>query len=103
MNACALKNFPYYLEKDFGVPRTVAKTIQVPQRVKVTRKIRVAKRVKVKGTWVTRYHVETRVSYITRYVTKTVSVDNVDFTNLVAAANLFYSKQPAPYNTGTCW
>jgi hypothetical protein len=114
VNACALKYFPYYIERDFNVPSTVSQTTtqDVPTttttKVPVTH-IKVTKhRVKVRGKWV----VKTKRTKITTYVTKTettvvsqtvtTSVPNPLFQTLVADSADFYAHQPPPYNAGTC-
>jgi hypothetical protein len=114
VNACALKYFPYYLAKDFNVAETTTQTTtqEVPvtttttvplTHVKVTKR-----RVKMHGTWVIRttrssvttYRSETTTSYVSQPVT--TSVANPLFQTLVADASDFYTRQPPPYNAGTC-
>lgn len=114
VNACALKYFPSYLARDFGVPETIAKTTTERVAVKTTKSVPVTKvvvkkkRVKVHGKWVTRTvrtTVTTRVpktttSYVERPVTTTVP--NPAFATLVADSVDFYNRQPPPYNGGSC-
>ena len=62
----------------------------------------------MKGKWVIRtkrvpvttYTTKTTTTYVDQPVTTTV--DNPLFQTLVADADLFYSRQPPPYNSGTC-
>ena len=95
VNACALKAFPDVLTREFGVAPTVttATTEQVQTRV------RVKYRVRSHGRWVVRYRWKVRVTY--HEVLSTSS--NPVFDVLVADAKDFYARQPAAYNTGTCW
>jgi hypothetical protein len=114
VNACALKYFPYYVAKDFGVPETVTQTTTEVVPVTTTKSVPVVhlkvvkRRVKVHGKWVLRtkrtkfttYTIETTTSYESRPVTSTVA--NPLFQTLVADAASFYTQQPPPYNAGTC-
>jgi len=114
VNACALKFFGSYLAKDFNVPATVTQVtteqvaVTTQRRVPTTKTKTVKKRVKVKGKWVTRsvrkkvtvYVTKTTTTYEPRTVTSTV--ENPLYATLTTDANLFYSQQPPPYNTGTC-
>jgi hypothetical protein len=114
VNACALKFFPYYIERDFSVPSTVSQTTTQDVPTTTTTKVPVTHlkvtkyRVKVRGKWVTK----TKRTKITTYVTKTTTtyvsqtvttaVPNPLFQTLVADAADFYAHQPPPYNAGTC-
>jgi hypothetical protein len=115
VNACALKYFPYYVERDFGVPATISQTTtqQVPvtttETVPVSHVKIIKRRVKLKGRWVThttrtkvtRYVTRTKTSYETQAVT--TDVPNPLFQTLVADAGDFYANgQPPPYNSGVC-
>jgi hypothetical protein len=114
VNACALKYFPSYLERDFRVPSTISQTATQTVAVKTTTRVKTIKtkvtrtRVKVKGKWVIRikripvttYTTKTTTTYVDQPVTTTVP--NPLFQTLVANAGAFYSQQPPPYNSGTC-
>lgn len=114
VNACALKFFPYYVERDFSVPSTVSQTTtqDVPTTTTTTvpvTHIKVTKhRVKVRGKWVTKTKRTKVTTYVTKtqttYVSQTVTtaVPNPLFQTLVADAADFYAHQPPPYNAGTC-
>jgi hypothetical protein len=106
VNACALRDFPYWLEYAFGVPQTVTTTMTTYETVAHTttttgyvwkwRRVHEKRqRVRVKVTVKT-----------TRYVqvpqTTTATAPNPTFQTMIANAQSFYSQQPAPYNTGTC-
>jgi hypothetical protein len=114
VNACALKYFPYYLERDFKVPQTIVQTTtqQVPTttttKVPVTKTKVTKKRIKVKGKWtvrttrtrVTTYVTQTSTTYVDQPVT--TSVPNPLFATMVADSISFYNQQPPPYNAGVC-
>jgi hypothetical protein len=114
VNACALKYFPYYIEKDFNVPSTVTQSTTQDLPVTTTTTVPVThvkvskRRVKVHGKWVTRtkrtktvtYVTKTETTYVSQPVTTTVA--NPLFDALVADSADFYGHQPPPYNAGTC-
>jgi hypothetical protein len=114
VNACALKYFPYYLERDFKVPQSIAQTttqqvsVTTTTQVPVTKTKVIKKRVKVKGKWTvrtTRKHVtifvpRTTTTNVDQPVTTTVP--NPLYATLVADSILFYNQQPPPYNSGVC-
>lgn len=106
VQACTIRDFPFWLESQFRVPRTVQQTQSVPQvtqeRVREPYRTRVwvkrkGKRVRV---WVTRYRwitVDTTV-----YVQQTVTVPNPVFDTLVSTANAIHAAEGPPYGGGTC-
>lgn len=114
VNACAIRDFGYYVSKNFNVPATLTQTTtqrvprQVTKQVRVTRSVTVKRRVKVKGRWTTRTKRVRVTTYVPRtttvYVTTTTqtTVANPLFQTLVADAQSFYNGQPPPYNSGTC-
>jgi hypothetical protein len=87
VNACALRAFPYVIQRDFNIPATITQTY--------TYTVKVVRRVRRNGRWVN----------VVRYVprTGTQTVDNPAYVALTQAAQAFYQLQPAPYSTGTCW
>ena len=94
VNACALQIFPAVLTRDFHISATDTKKTTVP----VTKTVRVKYRVWVHRRWVTRY----RSNAVTTYTTTTTTTPDATYAALVAAAQDFYKRQPASYNTGTC-
>jgi hypothetical protein len=114
VNACALKYFPYYLERDFAVPQTLTRTTseQVPVTTAVrvpTQKVVVKKvRTKVRGRWesqvvrrrVTVYVTRTTTTYETE--TATTTTPNPLYQTIVDNSVDFYDHQPPPYDSGTC-
>jgi len=80
VNACALQAFAGVLTTHFGIAPTATQTKTKLSRVKVGR-----------ARWKT----------IRRRITATVP--NRLFNEFVSDAHAFYSAQPAPYNTGSCW
>ena len=102
VNACALRDFGYWLDKDFQVPAAVTSTTYVQQRKAYRKRIRVKHHRRVNGrtrTWYTR-------KWVTRHrmvsVPLTVTNPNPLYETLVADAQTFYNSQPPPYNAGTC-
>jgi hypothetical protein len=97
VNACALADMSRFAAK--FVPPTVQQTVQVPVTYTVTVRYRV--RIKLRGGWVYRW----RNKYVTRvrYEDQLQTLDNPAFVAILAAARDVYSKQPAPYSTGTCY
>jgi hypothetical protein len=91
VNACALKAFPDVLTRDFGVQPTVATTRSVQSRVRVRYRARSHDR------WVYRYR------WKTVWHTLASTAPNAAFQEYVADAKDFYSNQPPPYNSGTCY
>ena len=91
VNACALKAFPDVLTREFGVRPTLTTTNSVPSRVRVRYRLRYHHR------WVYRYR------WKTTWQTVTNTTPNPVFQEYVADATDFYSRQPPPYNAGTCW
>jgi hypothetical protein len=91
VNACALRDFPTVLTKQFGISPTKTRVDTMPRWVKVWY------RVKVRGHWVKRYR--WKVIYDK---TVTTTVENEVFTRLVNSAKFQYSQEPPPYNSGTC-
>jgi hypothetical protein len=91
LRASPLRAFPDVLTREFGLAPTTTQTETSAVRM------RVRYRVKVRGHWVTRYR------WKTTYQTITTNVPNQAYTELVADAQDFYSKQPPPYSTGTCF
>jgi hypothetical protein len=90
VNACALQAFPDVLSRDFGVKQTVTTTRSVPSRVRVRYRARYHHR------WVYRYR------WKTVWHTVASTTPSSMFQEYVADAHDFYSKQPPPYNTGSC-
>jgi hypothetical protein len=114
VNACAIRDFGYWIAKDFNVPATIPETItqQVPhsviRAVPTTKVVTVKKQVKLNGKWVVR-KVRQRVrTYVTKtvttYTTQTsqTTAANPEYQTLVADAHSFYASQPPPYNAGSC-
>jgi hypothetical protein len=91
VNACALKAFPDVLARDFSVKPTVTTTRSVPSRVSVRYGARYHHR------WVYRYR------WKTVWHTLASTAPNAVFQEYLADANDFYSNQPPPYNSGTCY
>jgi hypothetical protein len=98
VNACALRDFPYWLSNQFEIPAT--NTVTVPQTVTRTKRV-------VRYRWTRIHHHRRHVRYhkTIRY-TVTVNVartqPNQLYQTLVNDAHTVYASQPAPYNTGTC-
>ena len=91
VNACVLKLFPDVLTAEFGVYPTVTTERSVPSQVRVRYRVRSHNR------WVYRYRLKT----VWRNVSNTSP--NPVFQEFVADAQYFYSHQPPPYNSGTCY
>jgi hypothetical protein len=126
VEACAIRDLPYWLDNQFRVPRTVQQTQTVPQVVTkqvpqvVTKRVKkptghyVNKRVKRKGKWVWvwvwvqtyRWVTVQETVYVdvqeTVYVQQTVSVPNPVYTGVVNAANAYHASEAPPYGGGTC-
>jgi hypothetical protein len=98
VNACALRDFPYWLSTEFQIPATT--TVTVPKTVTRTRRV-------VRYRWRRIHHHRRRVRYFKR-IRHTVTVyvqhtqPNSLHQTLVADAHTFYASQPVPYSTGTC-
>ena len=99
VNACALRDFPYWLSNQFGIQATT--TVTVPQTVTRTKRV-------VRYRWIRVHHHRRHVRYYkTIRYTVTVNVQQTQpnplYQTLVADAHTFYtSDQAPPYNTGTC-
>lgn len=114
VNACALRDFGYYIAKDFAVPATITQMTtqqvakRITKRIAVTKLVVKKKRVKLNGRWVTRkvrqhvkrYVLKTTTVHVPRSVQTTVA--NPLYDTLVADAQAFYNSQPPPYNAGSC-
>ena len=79
------------LTRDFGVKPTVTTTRSVPSRVRVRYRTRYHHRWVYPYRWQTTWH------------TLTNTAPNTAYKEYVADAQDFYSKQPPPYNSGTCY
>jgi hypothetical protein len=115
VNACALRDFGYWLSKDFQIPETTVTTVMVDQQQTETKRVAYWVRVpvihhrrmkdgKIK-TWrtfkkVRRYKTVTTTTTVK--VPTAVTVPNPVYQTLLADAQAGYQSQPAPYNTGTC-
>jgi hypothetical protein len=107
VQACAIRDLPYWLENQFRVPSTVQQTQTVPQIV--TKQVResyfVKKRVKRNGKWV-RVRVR-RYRWVTVqetvYVQQVVTVPNPVFLGVVNSANAIHAAEAPPYGGGTCY
>jgi hypothetical protein len=114
VNACALRDFGYYIARDFGVSATVTHTTteqvatRVTKRVLVTKFVVKKKRVKIHGKWVIRSVRQRVKAYVKKTVTVSVprtvetTVANPLYDTLVSDARAFYDSQPPPYNAGSC-
>jgi folylpolyglutamate synthase/dihydropteroate synthase len=106
VNACALKDMPYWLERDFHIPPTVQQEQQLPETTQeMVRRahkvwVKMRRNGKVMRKRMTRYRWVTVTKTV--MVTQTVTVANPVFDNLMAAATAFRAAQPAPYNSGDC-
>jgi hypothetical protein len=111
VNACALRDFGYWLSKDFQIPQTTTTTVMVPQQQTTTKRVPYYARVKHQKR-LTSGTVKTWYTRVLRYKTVTTTVSmrvpqqqtnpNPTWTTLVADAQSFYQSQPYPYNAGTC-
>lgn len=107
VQACAIRDLPFWLENQFHVPSTVQQTQTVPQEV--TRDVRTSyralKKVKRKGkwvwVWVKRYQWETVTETV--YVQQTVTLPNPVYAGVVNAANAIHAAEAPPYSGGTCY
>jgi hypothetical protein len=98
VNACALRDFPFWLSNQFGIPATT--TVTVPQWVTRTKRV-------IRYRWKRIHHHHRRVRYYkTIRYTVTVNVQQTQanplYQTLVTDAQTFYASQPVPYSTGTC-
>ena len=98
VNACALRDFPYWLSTEFEIPATT--TVTVPKTVIRTKRV-----VRYRWRWIHhhRRHIRyyKRIRYrVTVYVRQTQP--NALHQTLVNDAKASYASQPPPYNTGTC-
>jgi hypothetical protein len=111
VNACTLRDFGYWLSRDFQIPQTITSTVMVPQQQMQTKQVPYYARVKHQKR-LKNGRVKTWYTQVLRYktVTTTVTVKvpqqqtnpNPTWTTLVADAQAFYQSQPYPYNVGTC-
>ena len=98
VNACALRDFPYWLSNEFAIPATT--TVTVLKTVTRTKRV-------VRYKWVRVHHHRRHVRYY-KTIRYTVRVyvqqrqPNALYQTLVTDAQTSYASQPAPYSTGTC-
>jgi len=115
VNACALRDFGYWLSRDFQIPATTTGTVMVPQQQTHSKNVAYYVRVPVRHhrtlkngkikTWRTYKKVlrhKTVTTTTTVQVPEQQTVPNPLYQTLVADAQATYQSQPAPYNTGTC-
>lgn len=102
VNACALRDFGYWLSSAFHVPATVAKTTYLHSREAYRKRIRLSHHRRVGGRMRTWYTHTWKARYRTVTVPQTVESPNPLYTTLVSDAQTFYNSQPPPYNSGTC-
>lgn len=115
VNACALRDFPYWLSRDFQIPETVTTTVIVSQQQTQTKRVAEYQRVRVThhkrlaNGQIRRWYTYRRVLHYKSVTTTTTvqvpqqqTVPNPLYQTLVADAQAFYLSQPSPYNAGTC-
>lgn len=115
VNACALRDFGYWLSRDFQIPETTTTTVTVAQQQTQTKQLAYYVRVRVthhkrlkNGKTRTSYtyknvrHSKTVTTTTTTQVPQQQTIPNPLYQALVADAQAFYQSQPAPYNAGTC-
>jgi hypothetical protein len=98
VNACALRDFPYWLSSQFGIPATT--TLTVPQWVTRTKRV-----VRYRWRWIHHHRRRVRYHKTIRYrvwVNVQHTQANPLHQTLVADAQTSYASQPPPYSTGTC-
>jgi hypothetical protein len=106
VNACALRDFPYWLTQEVGVQSTVQESqttyVTVAHNKVVTKYVWKWKKVNGKRkrvrvnvrTHVTTYEQEPRITYST--------VPNPTYQEMINDSRSFYASQPYPYNSGKC-
>jgi hypothetical protein len=106
VNACTLRDFPYWLTQEVGVQPTTQQAqttyVTVPHDKVVTKYVWKLKKVKGK-----RKRVRVKVTtHVTTYEqvpqTTSVTVPNPTYQEMVNDSRTFYASQPYPYNAGTC-
>ena len=102
VNACALRDFGYWLSTDFRIPSTVTTTTYAQSRKAYRKRIRIEHHRRVSGRMRTWYTHKRVTRYRTVMVPQTAETPNPLYVTLVADAQAFYSSQPPPYNSGTC-
>jgi hypothetical protein len=102
VNTCALRDFGYWLSKDFQVPATVTTTTNVQSRQAHRKRTRLRHHRRVHGRMRTWYTHKWVTRYRTVTVPQTAESPNPLYGTLVADAEAFYNSQPPPYNAGTC-
>ena len=119
VQACTIRDLPYWLSAVFRIPATTTTTQTVPEqrttmveesydvRVKYKKRIWVKRNGNRVRVWVTRYRWETRYRMVPRtetvYVQRTTTVPNPNFQTLVSTANAIHAAERPPYGGGTCY